>query len=192
MTVPEKKTYRQYVEEALDAEKNMRWSDAAALWDDARRASKTKAGRAEAAGKAAAAGTRAEAGRPPTIPPAPPPVDGRGDALEEYATEAKYADPTEMDRAEDDLHDGEFQSEDVPIPDPRATRKGLVLGQVLTHERRGKVLAECTYVGYGDWRFDGKSYTSISAAANAAAEKLGMKSRTLNGWLFWGVEKRVR
>lgn len=184
MATDVKKTYRQYVEEALEAEKNARWGEAAEAWDAARRASKTKTGRAEAAGKAAAAVVRAT----------DKPIDGRGDALEEYATEPEYAgEPAvEMDRANDDLYDGEFSPDDVPRPDPRAERRGLVLGQILLHERRGKVLAECTYVGLGDWRYDGKSYTSISAAANAAAEALGMKSRTLNGWLFWGVEKRVR
>lgn len=72
----------------------------------------------------------------------------------------------------------------------RAKENGLQPGTKLEHKRRGEVLATCTYVGERDFRFRNTKYTSISAAANAAAEALGMKSRTLNGWLFWGVEKR--
>lgn len=72
----------------------------------------------------------------------------------------------------------------------RAKQNGLKDGQVLEHSQRGAVTATCTYHGPRDFRYRNKKYTSISAAANAAAEHLEMKSRSLNGWVFWGVEKR--
>jgi len=72
----------------------------------------------------------------------------------------------------------------------RARANKLEPGQAVRHERHGEVLAECTYLGPREWVYRGKAYTSISAAANAAAEKIGMVSKTLNGWWFWGVEKR--
>lgn len=72
----------------------------------------------------------------------------------------------------------------------RAKQNKVTIGDVLKHERRGQVLAKVTYRAERDWRYAGTSYTSISAAANAAAKDLKMKSQTLNGWLFWGVEER--
>lgn len=72
----------------------------------------------------------------------------------------------------------------------RAKQNGLKVGTTVEHSVRGKVTASCKYEGVRDWRYRGKKFTSISAAANAAAEHLGLKSRELNGWIFWGVEKR--
>lgn len=71
----------------------------------------------------------------------------------------------------------------------KAKARGLVVGAKLEHVKRGKVIAECDYAAPCDFRFDGKSYTSISGAAIAACEALGLKSRTTNGWKFWSIAK---
>lgn len=74
----------------------------------------------------------------------------------------------------------------------RGAGRRLVPGATLKHIRRGEELARCVYQGPGRFVFNRKIYPSISAAANAAAKHLGLKSTTLNGWWFWGVEKRVQ
>jgi hypothetical protein len=74
--------------------------------------------------------------------------------------------------------------------DRRATSSGIAPGTVLRHRQWGKVTAECTFVAEGDVRFDGVSYTSLSEAANAAAAAQGKKSKTLNGWVYWGVDRQ--
>lgn len=79
----------------------------------------------------------------------------------------------------------------------RARQNDLKVGTKLEHKVRGEVLATCTWHGPRDWRYRNKSYTSISAAANAAAAHLRETGvykpggrLALNGWVFWGVEKR--
>ncbi len=74
----------------------------------------------------------------------------------------------------------------------RNVKQQVRAGAKLRHARFGKVLAEAKYVGDGTVVYNRKTYGSISAAANAAAEDLGQKSRSLNGWVFWGVKKRAR
>jgi hypothetical protein len=37
--------------------------------------------------------------------------------------------------------------------------------------------------------YAGKSYSSISSAALAAAQDLGLKNKTQNGFVFWGLSK---
>lgn len=69
---------------------------------------------------------------------------------------------------------------------PRAARAGLKVGDIVQHRRSGR---ECVYLG-DRWSYGGREYTSPSDAANACAADLGMKSRSLNGWYFWGIEKR--
>jgi hypothetical protein len=66
----------------------------------------------------------------------------------------------------------------------------LRVGAVLTHRTREGKEVTCTVVKDG-FKFGRQTFTSISAAANAASEKLGQQSRTLNGWVFWGVERRT-
>jgi hypothetical protein len=72
----------------------------------------------------------------------------------------------------------------------RAKKNGLKVGDTVRHVYRGLVQAECHYKAERLWVYDGRDFTSISAAANACAADLGAKSRSLNGWVFWGVEKR--
>lgn len=62
-------------------------------------------------------------------------------------------------------------------------------GTKLEHRQNGRVVATCAVLSDG-FRYRRRVYSSISAAANAAAAHLGQRSRSLNGWVFWGVEKR--
>lgn len=57
--------------------------------------------------------------------------------------------------------------------------------------------ALCTYRGERDWVYDGRSFPSASAAAQAAAKDLGMRSKPgkrggspVNGLVFWGLKSR--
>lgn len=85
-------------------------------------------------------------------------------------------------------------AEGAPEPAKRGARRGgstgIAPGTVLRHMKRGAVEAECTYVAEGDIRFLDKSYPDLSTAANAAAASLGRKSKTLNGWVYWGIDRQ--
>ena len=85
-------------------------------------------------------------------------------------------------------------AEGAPEPAKRGARRedatGIAPGTTLRHLKRGVVEAECTFVAEGDIVFAGTSYDSLSAAANAAAASLGRKSKTLNGWVYWGLDKQ--
>lgn len=72
-----------------------------------------------------------------------------------------------------------------------ARQSGLKAGTEFHHTQGGTVVASCVYEGPRAWRYNGKVYTSCSAAANAAAADLDLRSRSLNGWLFWGIERRT-
>ena len=58
-------------------------------------------------------------------------------------------------------------------------------------DRHGAVRCECEVID-GGVRYAGKNYTSISAAANAAAVDLGLTCTTLNGFLWWGLDQAPR
>lgn len=72
----------------------------------------------------------------------------------------------------------------------RVKKNGLKPGAKLLHAVRGFVQAELVFVGPRQWRYDGRTFTSISDAANAHSADMKSKSRSLNGWIYWGVEKR--
>ncbi len=72
----------------------------------------------------------------------------------------------------------------------RAKKAGLKFGAELTHKFPDGRTVTCRYVGERDWRYRSAKYTSNSAAANAAAADAAQKSASLNGWYFWGIEKR--
>lgn len=55
-------------------------------------------------------------------------------------------------------------------------------------DRHGEVRCECKVVEAGI-RYKGHDYTSLSGAAMAAAKDLGLKNKTQNGWVFWGLTK---
>jgi hypothetical protein len=58
-------------------------------------------------------------------------------------------------------------------------------------DRYGNVRCECKVEENG-FRYDGTTYSSLSAAAMAAAQDLGLTNKTQNGWTFWGLTKPPR
>lgn len=79
----------------------------------------------------------------------------------------------------------------APAPTSRDARLPAV-GTVLRKlDRHGAVRCECTVVAEGI-RYKGTTYTSISAAAMAAARDLGLKNKTFNGFTWWGLSKPTR
>ena len=71
--------------------------------------------------------------------------------------------------------------------DPRLPEAGTVLRKA---DRLGNVRCECTVEADGI-RYRGQVYRSLSAAAGAAAEELGIKGAQ-NGYIFWGLSKPAR
>ena len=71
----------------------------------------------------------------------------------------------------------------TPSPAPATRTPGTVLKKL---DRTGAVRCECTVEADG-FRFDGKLYSSISAAAVAAAKSLGLAGTSFNGYVFWGL-----
>jgi hypothetical protein len=85
----------------------------------------------------------------------------------------------------DDSTDGASEGDE----EPRLPAVGTVLKKV---DRDGKVRCECAVEADGKIRYRNTVYTSLSAAAAAAAGDLGLTSKSLNGWLWWGVVKAAR
>jgi hypothetical protein len=73
-------------------------------------------------------------------------------------------------------------------PDPRLPAVGSTIEK---RDRHGAVRCTCT-VEEGGIRYAGKPYTSLSGAAMAAAKDLGLKNKTQNGFIFWGLIKPPR
>ena len=73
----------------------------------------------------------------------------------------------------------------APSPAPATLTPGTVLKKL---DRTGAVRCECTVEADG-FRFEGKLYSSISAAAVAAAKSLGLAGTSFNGYVFWGLAK---
>lgn len=74
--------------------------------------------------------------------------------------------------------------------DPRLPAIGTVL---IRRDEAGRIRARCTIAKAG-YVYKGKRYGSLSSAANAAARDMGGYSpRTMqNGFLFWGLDRRIR
>ena len=58
-------------------------------------------------------------------------------------------------------------------------------------DRYQNVRCQCTVVEDGV-RYKGHVYRSLSGAAMAAAQDLGLKNKTQNGFTFWGITKPAR
>jgi hypothetical protein len=58
-------------------------------------------------------------------------------------------------------------------------------------DRHGAIRCKCA-VEDGGIRYAGKAYSSLSGAAIAAAKDLGLKNKTQNGYIFWGLIKPPR
>jgi len=79
-------------------------------------------------------------------------------------------------------------------PAQRIARGGTMppVGTVIKKiDRYGVVRCECT-VEEGGIRYERTLYSSLSAAAMAAAKDLGLTNKTQNGWTFWGLTKPAR
>jgi hypothetical protein len=76
----------------------------------------------------------------------------------------------------------------APVPDQRLPAPGTVIQK---KDRHGRVRCECTVEKDGI-RFKGKIYSSLSAAAVAAAKDLGLAGKAMNGFVFWGLTKPPR
>jgi hypothetical protein len=76
--------------------------------------------------------------------------------------------------------------EPLPIArDPRLPEPGTVLEK---RDRHGELRCQCTVEKDGI-RYAGQLYSSISSAGLAAAKDLGLKNKTQNGFIFWGLSK---
>ena len=73
-------------------------------------------------------------------------------------------------------------------PNPRLPPVGTTISK---RDRHGAVRCECT-IEEGGIRYAATLYPSISAAAMAAANDLGLKNKTQNGFTFWGLTKPPR
>lgn len=69
----------------------------------------------------------------------------------------------------------------TPEPSPRHIAPGTTL-------HHGALT--CEYKLPGVFVYKDVVYGSISAAARAASKDLGLKSTRVNGWVFWGVDRR--
>ncbi len=65
---------------------------------------------------------------------------------------------------------------------------GTVIKKV---DRHGAVRCQCTVVEDGI-RYKGRVFRSLSGAAMAAAQDLGLENKTQNGFTFWGLVKPSR
>jgi hypothetical protein len=72
--------------------------------------------------------------------------------------------------------------------DPRLPAVGTVIQK---RDRHGAIRCECT-VEEGGIRYAGTLYRSISSAALAAAKDLGLRNKSENGYVFWGLVKLHR
>jgi hypothetical protein len=66
------------------------------------------------------------------------------------------------------------------------------VGTVITKlDRHGSVRCRCTVEETGI-RYKNRIFKSLSGAAMAAADDLGLKNKTQNGFTFWGLTKPAR
>jgi len=72
--------------------------------------------------------------------------------------------------------------------DARLPAVGTVIAK---RDRHGKVRCKCRVVE-GGIRYNGTVYSSVSAAALAAASDLGLESPTQNGYVFWALDKLAK
>src|SRR4051812_39789205 len=74
-------------------------------------------------------------------------------------------------------------------PAAKADGPALAPGTVLKKlDRAGKTRCELT-VEAGGYKYKSTVYSSLSAAAAAAAKDLGLSGTSFNGYVFWGLTK---
>lgn len=69
----------------------------------------------------------------------------------------------------------------------RARQNGLAIGTALRRSSPSGDLV-CVYEAERRFVYDGRVFTSLSGAAEAAGKDIGIATK--NGWQFWGLEKR--
>ncbi len=192
---------------ALDLENEDCWEEAAAVWTRLAKMGSKKE-RADAAGRAAAARVRAEA-----KPAEPAPQD------DEAPTANDAGDATSVDNAASvtaqlpsGADTGEPGATEAPVvvgapnePTPRRRRTELrppaapkepdpslpAVGTMLEkHDRKGQVRCQCQVVE-GGVLYSRTTYKLFSAAALAASHDLGLKTKAVDGWSFWGLKTRT-
>jgi hypothetical protein len=84
--------------------------------------------------------------------------------------------------------DAPAETAKVFAPDSRLPAVGTTIEK---RDRHGAVRCKCS-VEEGGIRYAGKAYASLSGAAMAAAKDLGLKNKTQNGYIFWGLVKPPR
>jgi hypothetical protein len=77
---------------------------------------------------------------------------------------------------------------EAAAPGSRLPPVGTVIKKL---DRHGSVRCQCTVVEDGI-RYKGQTYGSLSGAAMAAAQDLGLENKTQNGFTFWGLTKPTR
>lgn len=94
-----------------------------------------------------------------------------------------------------DDEDLDVGDDEQPGAEPAATEE-LVLPPVGTvvvkSDRHGKERVRCVVAEGGQIEYAGKMYTSLTGAAMVAQRDLGLTSKTVNGWLFWGLKSPTR
>jgi hypothetical protein len=84
--------------------------------------------------------------------------------------------------------DAAAETAKVVVHDPRLPTVGTTIEK---RDRHGAIRCKCT-VEEGGIHYEGRVFTSLSGAAMAAAKDLGLKNKTQNGYIFWGLSKPPR
>lgn len=82
----------------------------------------------------------------------------------------------------------------APVAEPKtSTERALppIGTKIVKRDRKGNIRAACEVVE-GGVLYAGKTYQSLSGAALQAAHDLGLKTKTLNGWAWWGLADEPR
>ena len=72
---------------------------------------------------------------------------------------------------------------------PRLPADGSVF-KVTKQNQAGEDVVVSITIEAGQVRYAGDLYPSVSAAATACANALGAANKAINGWTYWGIEKR--
>jgi len=121
----------------------------------------------------------------------PPHADGGGDSAQQDAGgDAPGADGRDDGDGDDDEQDDEGEGGEPAASAKNAERLPPVGTVIVKRDRHGAERCRCEVTDEGIL-YVGKLYTSISAAALVAQRDLGLTSPTVNGYLFWQLNKRA-
>ena len=127
----------------------------------------------------------AEAPTPPDVAPAiaeapidTPPV-AEAPKVEQGANDAPPVEPPAKRRR--------AEAKAPQTPDPRMPAVGTVIQK---RDRNGQVRCECQVVE-GGVLYKSTTYKSLSAAALTASRDLGLNTKAVDGWAWWGLKTRT-